>query len=80
MDTEKDMQEQLYNSRMKLKREMQRAIQCIKPSSKRKLAAEWREKYSEIFYKELISCARNKDVRVEIAYWTEERMGKPSEL
>jgi len=25
----------------------------------------------------LISCARNKDVRVEIAYWTEERMGKP---
>ena len=80
MDTEKDMQEQLYNSRMKLKREMQRAIQCIKPSSKRKLAAEWKEKYSEIFYKELISCARNKDVRVEIAYWTEERMGKPSEL
>jgi len=80
MDTEKDMQEQLYNSRMKLKREMQRAIQCIKPSSKRKLAAEWKEKYSELFYKELISCARNKDVRVEIAYWTEERMGKPSEL
>ena len=80
MDTEKDMQEQLYNSRMKLKREMQRAIQCIKPSSKRKLAAEWKEKYSELFYKELISCARNKDVRAEIAYWTEERMGKPSEL
>jgi len=80
MDTEKDMQEQLYNSRMKLKREMQRAIQCIKPSSKRKLAAEWKEKYSELFYKELISCAKNKDVRVEIAYWTEERMGKPSEL
>jgi len=77
MDTEKDMQEQLYNSRMKLKREMQRAIQCIKPSSKRKLAAEWKEKYSELFYKELISCARNKDVRVEIAYWTDERMGKP---
>jgi len=80
MDTEKDMQEQLYNSRMKLKREMQRAIQCIKPSSKRKLAAEWKEKYSELFYKELISCAKNKDVRVEIAYWTEERMGKPREL
>ena len=80
MGTEKDTQEQLYNSRMKLKREMQRAIQCIKPSSKRKLAAEWKEKYSELFYKELISCARNKDVRVEIAYWTEERMGKPREL
>ena len=80
MDTEKDMQEQLYNSRMKLKREMQRAIQCIKPSSKRKLTTEWKEKYSELFYKELISCARNKDVRVEIAYWTEERMGKPREL
>jgi len=80
MDTEKDMQEQLYNSRMKLKREMQRAIQCIKPSSKRKLAAEWKEKYSELFYKELISCAKNRDVKHEIANWTEERMGKPSEL
>lgn len=77
MATEKDTQEQLYNSRMKLKREMQRAIQCIKPSSKKKLAAEWKEKYSEIFYKELISCAKNRDVRVEIADWTEERMGKP---
>jgi len=80
MDTEKDMQEQLYNSRMKLKREMQRAIQCIKTSSKRKLAAEWKEKYSELFYKELISCAKNRDVKHEIANWTEERMGKPSEL
>ena len=80
MGLEKGTQEQLYNSRMKLKREMQRAIQCIKPSSKRKLAKEWKDIYSEIFYKELISCARNKDVKHEIANWTDERMGKPNEL
>ena len=77
MGTEKDTQEQLYNSRMKLKREMQRAIQCIKPSSKRKLAKEWKSKYSEIFYQELINCARNKPVRSEIAAWDDEQMGKP---
>jgi len=41
------------------------------------LAKEWRETYSELFYKELISCAKNKEVRLEIARWDDERMGKP---
>jgi len=80
MDSEKVIQEQLYNSRMKLKREMQRAISCIKPSAKRKLVAEWQSTYSELFYKELLACAKSKPVRFEIANWTTERMGKPSEL
>jgi len=77
MDTEKDLQTELYNSRLKLKKEMQRALSCIKPSSKKKLAAEWRQTYSELFYKELINCAKNKEVRLEIARWDDERMGKP---
>jgi len=77
MDTGKDTQEQLYNSRMKLKKEMQRAISCIKPSAKRKLVAEWKEIYSELFYKELLACAKNKPVKFDIANWTDERMGKP---
>ena len=85
-DTEKDMQMDskeasmpeyqlaLYASRLRLKREMQRALSCISPSAKRKLAREWEEKYSAMFYKELVSCARNKSVAAEIADWTEERM------
>ena len=77
MGLEKDTQEQLYNSRMKLKKEMQRAISCIRPAAKRKLVAEWKETYSELFYKELLACARNKPVKYEIATWTQERMGKP---
>jgi len=77
MDTDKGTQEQLYNSRMKLKKEMQRAISCIRPAAKRKLVAEWKEVYSELFYKELLACAKNKPVKHEIANWTQERMGKP---
>lgn len=74
MDTEKDMQMELYESRLRLKREMQRALSCIRPSSKRKLAAEWREKYSEIFYQELLNCARNKDVAAHISRWDVDKM------
>jgi hypothetical protein len=74
MDTEKDMQTELYNSRLRLKREMQRALSCISKPSKRKLAAEWEDKYSAIFYRELVNCAKNKAVARDIADWTEERM------
>ena len=77
MDSQKDMQQQLYASRMKLRKEMQRALSCISKPSKRKLAKEWRETYSEIFYRELINCAKNKEIRLEIARWDDERMGKP---
>jgi hypothetical protein len=56
------------------KSEMSRALSCISPASKRKLAAEWQSKYSELFYKELISCAKNKDAMREIANWDVENM------
>lgn len=74
MDTSKDTQMALYASRMKLKREMLRALSCIKPAAKRALAAEWRETYSELFYKELIRCAKNKEVAATIANWKIEEM------
>lgn len=64
-----DLQTQLYESRKRLKWEMQRALSCISPASKKKLASEWREKYSELFYRELISCAKNKKVAADIANW-----------
>lgn len=74
MDTDKDIQMELYNSRMRLKKEMQRALSCISPSSKRKLAREWEDKYSVLFYRELLSCAKNKKVCTEIADWNLEKM------
>lgn len=69
MDTSKDTQMALYVSRVKLKREMARVLSCIKPAAKRALAAEWRETYSELFYKELIRCAKNKEVAATISEW-----------
>lgn len=74
MDTSKDTQMALYASRVRLKREMARALSCISPAAKRKLAAEWRETYSELFYKELIRCAKNKEVAATIAEWNVEKM------
>ena len=69
-----DVQIELYKSRIRLKKEMQRALACISPSAKRKLAAQWQETYSQLFYKELIACAKNKRVAVEIADWDVENM------
>ena len=69
MGTDKDTQMQLYESRLQLKREMQRALSCISPKAKRLLVAEWEDKYSAIFYKELLSCARSRDVSEKIANW-----------
>ena len=48
---------------------MQRALSCISPKAKRLLVAEWEDKYSAIFYKELLSCARRRDVSEAIANW-----------
>jgi hypothetical protein len=74
MDTDKDMQMQLYESRLRLKREMQRALSCISPKAKRLLVAEWEDKYSAIFYRELINCARSRDASEKIANWKLEDM------
>ena len=69
MDTTEDTQMRLYNSRLRLKREMQRALSCISPGAKRYLAKEWKEKYSDIVYKELIRCAKNRDAAETISKW-----------
>jgi hypothetical protein len=74
MDTNKDLQQDLLNSRIRLKKEMQRALSCISPASKRALAREWEDKYSAIFYKELIACAKNRVVATTIADWNLEKM------
>ena len=69
MDTSKDTQMALYASRMKLKREMFRALSCTNKKQKIALAAEWKEKYSPTHYKELIACAKNKRIAGDIIHW-----------
>jgi hypothetical protein len=48
---------------------MRRALSCIKKVEKIKLAREWEEKYSPVHYRELIKCAKNKQVAIAIANW-----------
>ena len=63
------IEEQLYATRLDFKNQMQRAIKCRTKKQKIKLANEWKEKYSELGYKELIACARDKRVCANIANW-----------
>jgi hypothetical protein len=39
-----------------------------------KLAKEWEEKYNPVHYRELIRCAKNKEVAAVIANWKIEDM------
>jgi hypothetical protein len=59
----------LRDSRIRLKEEMKRALSCTKKVDKIKLAKEWQEKYSPVHYRELIACAKNKQVAAIIANW-----------
>lgn len=59
----------LRNSRIQLKEEMRRALSCIRKLQKIKLAKEWEEKYNPVHYRELIRCAKNKQVAAIIANW-----------
>ena len=59
----------LRNSRIQLKEEMRRALSCAKKVDKIKLAREWEEKYNPVHYRELIRCAKNKQVAIAIANW-----------
>jgi uncharacterized iron-regulated protein len=51
---------------------MRRALACKTKKQKIKLADEWQKNYSELMYRELISCARNKEVCVRIANWEQD--------
>ena len=60
---------ELLKSRVDLVIQMQRALACRTKRQKIKLAREWKAKYSELMYKELIACAKDKRVRANIANW-----------
>ena len=59
----------LRSSRIRLKEEMKRALSCRGKLQKIKLAKEWQEKYNPVHYRELIACAKNKQVAIAIANW-----------
>jgi hypothetical protein len=62
-------QERLLEIRMRLKREMERAVNTFKPKDKIALAKEWQEKYTDSQYEELLRLARHKEARAKIAAW-----------
>ncbi len=44
-------------------------LNCHSNDEKRLLAKEWKEKYSQIFYKELVNMAKDRNVRTKVASW-----------
>lgn len=64
-----DTSRELRRTRFDLMTQMQRALACRTKKQKIKLANEWKEKYSEQMYKELIACAKDKRVCANIANW-----------
>ena len=69
MDTRLATRMALRDSRIRLQQEMRRALSCIKKMDKINLAKYWQEKYNPVHYRELIACAKNKQVAIAIANW-----------
>ena len=61
--------ERLREERLMYKTEMLRAISCKTKRQKIKLAAEWKERFSQMTYDGLISLAKNHTARLKVAYW-----------
>jgi hypothetical protein len=69
LDIEKVWSEQLYESRLCFKIEMQRVIQCHTNDEKIALLETWKKTYSEGRVNDLIKCAKDKVNRVKVANW-----------
>ena len=69
MDTRSATRMALRDSRIRLQQEMRRTLFCINKMDKIKLAKEWQERYNPVHYRELIACAKNKQVAIAIANW-----------
>ena len=68
-DQEAKWASELKSYRILLKMEMLRVLNCNSNDEKRLLAKEWKEKYSQIFYKELVNMAKDRNVRAKVANW-----------
>ena len=69
MDTRQDTRMALRESRIRFQQEMLKALYCTNKKQKVALAAEWKAKYSPTHYKELIACAKNKQIAGDIIHW-----------
>jgi len=68
-EQEKKWAEELRHYRTMMKMEMTNVLNCDNADEKRNLAKSWKEKYSAIFYKELVNLAKDKQARVKVAMW-----------
>ena len=68
-DKEDKWASELKSYRILLKMEMLRVLNCSSNEEKRLLVQEWKEKYSQIFYKELVNMAKDKISRSKVASW-----------
>ena len=69
LDIEKEWSEQLYESRLCFKIEMQRVLQCHTDAEKIALFENWKKNYSEGRVNDLVKCAKDKVNRVKVANW-----------
>lgn len=69
LDIEKKWSQQLYESRLCFKIEMQRVIECHTDEEKIALLETWKKKYSAARVNDLIKCAKDKVNRVKVANW-----------
>jgi|LakMenE18May11ns_1017448.scaffolds.fasta_scaffold6714289_1 hypothetical protein len=72
-DTYRDIQMQLYESRVRLQRETRAALLCIRKAQKIKLVNRWKRDYPPIVWEELLRVARNRRVALAIADWVLEK-------
>ena len=63
------IEEQLRLSRLNLQMEVRSALSCRTKKQKIDLVNKWKEKYSPLYVKELLSVARNKRVAEDILSW-----------
>ena len=68
-DQEHKWASELKSYRILLKMEMLRVLNCRSNEEKRLLSKEWKEKYSQILYKELVNMAKDRNVRAKVAHW-----------
>jgi hypothetical protein len=60
----------LLETRKRFRQELRLALSCGKNAgAKRKLVEGWRVKYSDLFYEELLSCAKSPDVCHAVSKW-----------
>lgn len=69
LEPEDRYQQDLLLSRRVLKEEIQKAINTFSPDAKKRLAADWKARYSPDMAKELLRVARDYEARTRIANW-----------